>query len=81
MSPGGMAIVVSGKESTFYEFSTRRPLLVVHSAELLADEARNAGFAVESLHDIQLNKSNMNARPRSLDDYYETLVVLRNPGE
>ena len=79
MSPGGMAIVVSGKESTFYEFSTRRPLLVVHSAELLADEAQAAGFMVESLHDIKLNKSNRNARPRSLDDYYETLIVLRNP--
>ena len=78
MSPGGMAIVVSGKESTFYEFSTRRTLLVVHSAELLADEAQRAGFTVESLHDVKLNKSNKNARPRSLDDYYETLVVLRN---
>ena len=79
LSPGGMAIVVSGKQSTFYEFSTRRTLLVVNSAELLAEEAHRSGFTVESLHDVKLNKSNRNARPRSLDDYYETLIVLRNP--
>ena len=79
LSPGGMAVVVSGKQSTFYEFSTRKTLLVVKSAELLADEAWRAGFIVESLHDVKLNKSNRNARPRSLDDYYETLIVLRNP--
>ena len=79
ISPGGMAVVVSGKQSTFYEFSTRRTLLVVHSAELLADEAQRAGFTVESLYDVKLDKSNRNARPRSLDDYYETLVMLRNP--
>ena len=79
MTPGGMAIVVSGKQSTFYEFSTRRTLLVVDSAELLADEALRAGFEVEALHDVKLEKSNRNARPRSLDDYYETLVMLRNP--
>lgn len=79
MPPGGMAIVVSGKQSTFYEFSTRRTLLVVDSAELLADEARSAGFEVEALHDVKLQKSNRNARPRSLDDYYETLIMLRNP--
>ena len=79
MSPGGTAIVVSGKQSTFYEFSTRRTLLVVNSAELLAEEAQRAGFIVESLHDVELNKSNKNARPRSLDSYYETLVTLRKP--
>ena len=79
MSPGGTAIVVSGKQSTFYEFSTRRTLLVVNSAELLAEEAQRAGFIVASLHDVELNKSNKNARPRSLDSYYETLVTLRKP--
>jgi len=34
---------------------------------------------VEALHDIKLFKSNANARPRSLDDYYETLIMLRKP--
>jgi DNA modification methylase len=77
--PGALAVVVSGKQSTFYNFSTRETLYIVRSAELLAEEARGVGFEVEAMHDVQLNKSNMNARPRSLDDYYETLIVLRRP--
>ncbi len=79
LSPGGLAVVVSGKTSTFYQFATRNALFVVNSAELLADEAQRAGFEVEALHDIKLFKSNANARPRSLDDYYETLIMLRKP--
>lgn len=79
LMPGALAVVVSGKQSTFYQFSTREVLYVVRSAELLAEEARRVGFEVEALHDVQLKKSNVNARPRSLDDYYETLIFLRKP--
>lgn len=76
---GALAVIVSGKQSTFYQFSTREELYVVQSAEILAEEAQAIGFTVESLHDVQLQKSNKNARPRSLDDYYETLIFLRKP--
>ncbi len=79
LRPGAFATVVSGKQSTFYQFSTRDALYVVPVAEMLAAEARSVGFEVEAMHDIQLKKSNMNARPRSLDDYYETLILLRRP--
>lgn len=79
LAPGALAVVVSGKQSTFYQFSTRRVLYVVEVAELLAQEAQLAGFEVERLVDVQLAKQNRNARPRSLDDYYETLIMLRNP--
>jgi len=79
LRPGGMAVVVSGKQSTFYEFKTRALLYVVPSAELLAEEARTSGLQVESLQDIKLQKANRNARPRSLDDYFETMIVLRKP--
>jgi DNA modification methylase len=79
LMPGALAVVVSGKQSTFYEFSTREVLYTVRSAELLTEEARSVGFEVEALHDVQLKKSNVNARPRSLDDYYETLIILRKP--
>jgi len=79
LTPGALAVVVSGKQSTFYNFSTRETLYVVRSAEFLAEEAQGVGFEVEALHDVQLSKANMNARPRALDDYYETLIVLRKP--
>jgi len=78
--PGARAVVVTGRQSTFYRFATREALYVVPAAAILAEEARAAGFAVDALHDVQLKKANMNARPRSLDDYYETLIVLRRPG-
>jgi tRNA1(Val) A37 N6-methylase TrmN6 len=79
VKPGGAAIMVSGKQSTFYEFESREKLYVVESAELLANEANMSGFDVNSLQDVKLQKSNSNARPRSLDDYYETLIHLTNP--
>jgi hypothetical protein len=80
MRPGGLAVIVNGKQSTFYRFSTREPLYTVPSAELLAEEAERTGLTVEALHDVELKKANLNARPRSLDDYFETLIVLRKPG-
>lgn len=79
LEPGAKAVMVSGKQSTFYESESREPLYVAEAAEMLADEAEMAGFEVLELQDIQLEKPNKNARPRSLDDYYETLIVLQNP--
>jgi DNA modification methylase len=79
--PGAYCVVVSGKQSTFYEFSTRKALYVVQSAQILADEARRVGFEIDALQDVQLVKLNRNARPRSLDDYYETLIILRKPSD
>ncbi len=80
LAPNGVAMVISGKQNTFYRFSTREPLFVVPAAEVLAEEAQFSGLKVEELRDVKLVKSNMNARPRSLDDYYETILFLRNVG-
>lgn len=79
LRPGACAVIVSGKQSTFYQFSTRQQLYVVQSAEILAEEAEKAGFIVDNMCDVQLQKANKNARPRSLDDYHETLIYLRKP--
>ena len=79
LRPGAIAVVISGKQSTFYQFSTRESLYVVPVAEMLADEAKRVGFDVVGLYDVQLNKGNKNARPRSLDEYYETIIMLRRP--
>jgi DNA modification methylase len=79
LEPGAKAVMVSGKQSTFYESESRETLYTAEAAEMLADEAEIAGFELLELQDIQLEKPNKNARPRSLDDYYETLIVLQNP--
>ena len=79
LNSGAFVALVSGKQNTFYRFSTREVLYVVPTAKLLAEEAQTVGFDLENLIDVQLKKSNRNARPRSLDDYYETIVILRRP--
>jgi methylase of polypeptide subunit release factors len=79
LEPGGIAILVSGKQSTFYEFESREELYVVESACLLSEEAKISGLEVYDTKDVKLKKANRNARPRSLDDYYETLIYLREP--
>ena len=77
LRPGGVAVCVSGKQSTFYEFESREVLYEVPSARLLAGEARRAGLEMGELLDVKLKKAQANARPRSLDDYYETAIFLR----
>ncbi|GIW06557.1 MAG: hypothetical protein KatS3mg060_1362 [Dehalococcoidia bacterium] len=80
LRPGGVAYVVCAKTSTFYEFASRRPVRVVDAGALLAEEAALAGLELERAIDVELDKGNRNARPRSLDRYYETVLVLRRAG-
>jgi len=77
LKPGSRAVFVVGKQSTFYEFSSKKPLLVVPLSEIFATSAEKTGFAIEKVIDIRLAKRTPNARPRSLDDYFETVLILR----
>jgi tRNA G10 N-methylase Trm11 len=76
LMPGGKAVFVIGKESVFYRFKTREVLYRVACDRIFMELAEQAGFSVESTLDIELDKKNKNARPRSLDSYYETAVTL-----
>lgn len=76
LRPGGVGVCVSGKQSTFYEFESREVLYEVPSARLLAAEAGRGGLEVGELLDVKLKKAQRNARPRSLDDYFETAIFL-----
>ncbi len=78
--PEGLAIYVIGKESVFYKFDTREVLHRVHCDDIFQELAERAGFAIEEKVDVELDKKNSNARPRSLDSYYETVFILRKPG-
>ena len=79
LHPTGKIVLVSGRQSTFYRSKTREILYCVPVAEMLAQEAKIAGLTVDRLVHIPLKKANRNARPRSLDDYDETLIFLSNP--
>lgn len=79
LNPSGQIVLVSGRQSTFYRSKTREILYCVPVAEMLAQEAEIAGLTVDRLVHIPLKKANRNARPRSLDDYDETLIFLSKP--
>ncbi|MBU3958196.1 MAG: hypothetical protein KKB25_03915, partial [Nanoarchaeota archaeon] len=77
LSKQGTAIYVIGKESVFYNFSTRKVLYRVACDDIFEKIAKSCGFTVEAKVNVELDKRNTNARPRSLDSYYETVFVLR----
>jgi len=74
----GKIVLVSGRQSIFYRSKSREVLRCVPVAEMLAHEAQRAGLIVDKLVHVSLRKTNRNARPRSLDDYDETLIFLSN---
>lgn len=80
MKPGGVACWVIGKESVFYTFKTRKVLRRVPCDLLFVQIAEYAGFEVAETLDIELQKRNLNARPRSKDPYFETAVLLKKRG-
>jgi len=75
--PGGLAIYVIGKESVFYRFSTREVLYRVECDKIFASIAKSCGFLIDDQIDVELDKKNKNARPRSLDSFYESVFVLK----
>lgn len=76
---GGLAIYVIGKESVFYSFKSRKILYRVVCDRIFQELARQCGFVVDERVDVELDKRNSNARPRSLDAFFETVFVLRKP--
>ena len=77
LKPGALACWVIGKESVFYTFKTREVLKRVPCDLLFKQIAEYAGFEVVETLDIELQKRNLNARPRSKDPYFESAIFLR----
>ena len=73
----GLAFYIIGKESIFYNFRSREVLYRVECDKIFADLAMSVGFTIEDKINIELDKKNMNARPRSLDSFYETVFILK----
>ncbi len=72
----GRVIYIIGKESVFYSFKSREVLYRVECDKIFHELALSAGFKVKESIDVELDKKNKNARPRSLDSYYESVVIL-----
>jgi DNA modification methylase len=75
----GLAIYVIGKESVFYRFSDREVLYKVECDKIFIEIAKSCGFIIDEQINVELDKKNKNARPRSLDSYYESVFILRKP--
>ena len=81
LRPGGQCAMVIARQHTFYRYSSREIVRVVDNADIIADLARLSGFDVHDEIHVELVKQNAVARPRSLDAYYETILVLCKPSE
>lgn len=76
---GGRCAMVIAKQHTFYRYKSREVVRIIHNYDVVSELARWSGLEVENAIHVELNKQNAVARPRSLDAYYETILVLRRP--
>ena len=75
---GGRALYVVGSSHTFYVHKTKEILHTVDASRSIAQLGEKAGLIVEEIILIPLKKSGgLNARPRSTDEYSESVVVFR----
>lgn len=78
---GSKCAYVVARRHVFYRYQSREVVRVVESADLTAQLAEQAGLRVlEQIH-VELQKQNTVARPRSLDAYYETILLLQRRGD
>lgn len=72
----GTIIYIIGKESVFYNNSTKEILYKVECDNIFKEIAESIGLRIKELVNIELDKKNAVARPRSSDKYYETAVIM-----
>lgn len=77
LKKGGKAVFIIGKETVFYSYKTREILFRVFCDEIFNQIALSVGFEIIETVDIELDKKNKNARPRSLDKFYESAIILK----
>lgn len=79
LKPQGKCAYVVARQHVFYRYQSREIVRIVESADITALLAQQAGLSVSELIHVELQKQNTVARPRSLDSYYETIVMLQKP--
>ncbi|GIV15167.1 MAG: hypothetical protein KatS3mg022_0602 [Armatimonadota bacterium] len=76
LRPGGRCAMVIARQHTFYRYKSREVVRVLDNADIVSELAQVNGLEVEKVIHVELNKQNAVARPRSLDAYYETVLVM-----
>ncbi len=77
LRPGGYCALVIARQHTFYRYKSREVVRVINNTDVVEELAHHCGLEVENTIHVELKKQNAVARPRSLDAYYETILVLR----
>ena len=77
LKSGGKCAYVVARRHVFYRYQSREVVRIVESADLTAQLALQAGLRLLELVHVELQKQNTVARPRSLDAYYETIVLVQ----
>jgi methylase of polypeptide subunit release factors len=72
----GKIIYIIGKESIFYSLATKEILYKVECDKIFAEIAESVGLKVDEIINIELDKKNAVARPRSTDKYYECAIIM-----
>jgi methylase of polypeptide subunit release factors len=73
---GGRCAMVIARQHTFYRYQSREVVRTIDNAAVVSELATVNGLEVEDTLHVELNKQNTVARPRSLDAYYETVLIL-----
>ena len=73
---GGKIIYIIGKESIFYSMSTKEILYKVECDKIFEEIAQMVGLKINEIIDVELDKKNSVARPRSTDKFYECAIVM-----
>jgi len=79
LRPGGRCAMVVARTHTFYRYKSREIVRIIENADVVGEIAERCGLVVDDAIHIELAKQNSVARPRSLDAYYETILILRKP--
>jgi len=80
LAEDGHALFVVATSHTFYIHKTKEILHTVNAVQAIAELGMSVGLEVKEIITIPLQKSGgLNARPRSTDEYSESVVVFRKP--
>lgn len=72
----GKIIYIIEKESVFYSNTTKEILYRVDCDEIFIEIAKSIGLKIIEVINIELDKKDAVARPRSSDKYYETAIIM-----
>lgn len=76
LKDNGRIIYIIGKETIFYNSSTKEILYKVDCDRIFVELAESLGLNVKETINIELDKKDNIARPRGSDKYYECAVIM-----